>query len=184
MLRPIAHKIIGATEGNHEKSVIKKTSILPTEQALSRIGIETSKIYDQDAILLFLSYEIPKGNTTTYSIYFTHGKGGGSTIGSKANKLVKMQSQVIADVYIMGHDHEQMGFPRGVYIADTRKKRIIFQKSLFVNSGSFLEWGGYAISGLYAPAITGSPAIKLWVERCQEGKRDLLIKRKSYSLTV
>ena len=105
-------------------------------------------------------------------------------MGGKVNRMADMQSSIIADVYISGHTHQQVAFPREIYIADTMKSTLVPVRSLFVNSGAFLGWGGYGIEQGYPPSVVGAPYIKLWAERMRTGKKDVTMKRKQVVMTV
>jgi len=186
MLDPIKDKILAAIEGNHERRIIKEVGVSPTKLIVTGLGLDVKKIYSDNAFVLFLCYAnmCRGGKRVCFSIFAMHGAGGGRKMGGKVNRMADMQSSIIADVYISGHTHQQVAFPREIYIADTMKSALVPVRSLFVNSGAFLGWGGYGIEQGYPPSVVGAPYIKLWAERMQTTKKDVTIKRKQVVMTV
>lgn len=176
MLYPIRNKVLAVTEGNHELRSIKEVALLPLNSLTTKLayGMEYEKAekyvsdrYSIGAFLLFVTFSNTRnsGRPTTFSIYCKHGSGGGSTAGGKINAMEKMQRQVVADIYMSGHTHVQMGFAPAIYIADPIRKKMIEQKQLNINTGMFLRWGGYAAEGNYPPSVTGTPYVKMWADR-------------------
>jgi len=163
LLRPIAHKILAITPGNHEDRSAKEADSGILEDIAILLGLEN--LYAENAFVLFLKYGRPrKDSYCTTSIYMKHGSGGGSRVGSKANRLEDLKKEVIADIYITGHTHQQMIFPQKIVIADHVNCALIDKVLLFVNSGTFLNWGGYAVKKGFSPIVTGCPTIDLWYE--------------------
>lgn len=176
ILYPIRDKILAITEGNHEVRSVKEVGLLPMNYLSAKVGVNVDKVYSIGAFILFLTYEnmMNSGRSTTFTLYCKHGNGGGGTVGGKANSMAKMQMQIVADVYLSGHTHVELGFAPQIYIADATRKTLMCQKQLNVNTGSFLNWGGYAAEGNYAPSVTGTPKVRLWAERGR-GKNDTQI---------
>ena len=96
-----------------------------------------------------------------YTILVTHGSGGGKTVGSKANRLADLVAIADADVYLYGHTHQPMVFKEGFMRVDWRNHSLSNVDRLFVNSGAFLDWGGYAEQGQYRPSVISTPHIFL-----------------------
>lgn len=187
LLYPIRHKILAITEGNHEVRSVKEVGLLPMYMLTTKLAAgldyeQTEKyinnVYSIGAFVMFLTYENARylGRTVTFSIYCKHGTGGGSTVGGKANSMAKMQQQIVADVYMSGHTHVQMGFAPSVYVADSLRKSLTCQNQLNVNTGSFLGWGGYSVEKNFPPSVIGAPSIKLWAERGRGRNRSVTYK--------
>jgi predicted phosphodiesterase len=165
LLEPIKDRIVAVTEGNHELRAFKYDGLLPMRDVASRLRLDLEKVYAIGAGVIFADLHPMNGNevrTSTHTIYFKHGSGGGKRMGSKANRMEDMKCDVLADVHIMGHTHAQMAFTSATYVpVSTVVKRIEERRSLHVNSGSFLGWGGYAVQFGFSPSFTGAPYLEL-----------------------
>jgi len=161
MLKPLAEagRILGETEGNHEKRSSRDVGISPAECIADKLGIP---FWGPEALLKIRFGQNKHFRPAYYTFYVTHGYGGGRLKGGKANNLDRLKNIVIADVYMMGHTHGQMCFPGMVYEPDQRNDVINERITWFVNSGSFLDRGsGYAASFGYEPQPKGCPIICL-----------------------
>ncbi len=164
-LKPLADegRILAYLDGNHEWRVAKDTDEFPGEYICSMLGIPS--LYDSDGILLFLSVGFDRKQNqqsrNTYTIFMIHGYTSARRPGGKLNNLEDMAKSVHADIYLSAHVHTKMSFSNRVVVPETRSKSLRFKKQLFVSSGSFLEWDGYAIRKNYTPATLGSPRIRL-----------------------
>lgn len=158
ILEPIKHKIVGSVWGNHCRRVYRESGNDIAEDLAEMLGVE----YCREGMLInftFSPYET-KGKTN-YTLYATHGNGGGRTTGSKSNVLKRMSDVVEADIYVCGHIHFMTTFADYRYIPDLRHKRIEKVKRTYVSSASFLRWGGYAEDMMLPPAKLGAPRIRL-----------------------
>lgn len=162
LLQPISNKIIGLTSGNHEYRIWKESGNDIAEDLAVLLGCE----YGREGLLLCVRLGRNKlKNKLAYTLYATHGYGGGRTVGAKANALKRVSEIVFADIYIIGHIHHMQSFADYYYIPDVIHKKIERRKRLYVSSSSFLEWGGYAEQGLFPPSKTGCPRIRLAGDR-------------------
>lgn len=160
MLEPIQSRILGLVAGNHEYRLWKETGTDPAEDIAMILKIP----YDPDG--LFLNIKIGQYNNCSntrnnYTIYMTHGYGGGRTKGSKTNVLERTSHIVDADIYVIGHIHFMNVFKDKYYRFDIRHNRINPITRTYVSAGSFLNWGGYAERMLLPPAKQGAPRIRL-----------------------
>jgi hypothetical protein len=167
ILRPIKDRIIGACDGNHELRAYKYDGLLPMRSVLAHLGFTQEEIDEKHAmggLLLFIGMAIEGygSRRTTYTLYSRHGCGGGRRVGGKANRMEDMKSEVLADIYILSHTHQEMAFPSGTMIAlPDPRPHLTLMKHLHVNSGSFLAWGGYAVQYGFPPSVVGCPFIEL-----------------------
>ena len=169
MLRPIADKVIGVTAGNHENRVYKSDGIDVTRLVCRELGIEEK--YSPEGVLIFLRFGIrtPKGGHTKdgrnprqwYSIYATHGSGGGRKEGAKAIRLADMAAIVDADIYIHSHTHLPMIMKQSFFRADSSNCSAKAVTKLFVNTGAALYYGGYGQAQEFKPAAIATPVIRL-----------------------
>lgn len=165
MLGPVKEKIIGATTGNHEERVYRLDGIDITRFICRELGVEDK--YSPDGELIFLRFGKPtmRGKQADskqwYSIYTTHGCGGGRTIGGAFNKLVALQGVVDADVYIQSHVHKPGVIP-GEFIRISASQSTAKQvKKLFISTGGALDYGGYGQRAMYQPSSKSNPVITL-----------------------
>lgn len=96
-LRPHADKCLGMVMGNHEDSLVLKTTINPTRQFCN-----DNKITYMGAVgrLIF------KNGNKKASMVVTHGSGGGGQIGGPLNRAIAYAKTFNADVVCMGHHHK------------------------------------------------------------------------------
>lgn len=167
LLEPIKHKIIGATTGNHESRTYKSDGIDMTRLVCRQLGIEGK--YAPEGVLIFLRFGTRNGksrhrdqnNAQWYSIYATHGSGGGRKEGAKAIRLADMAAIVDADVYIHAHTHLPMVMKQSFYRVSNQQCSVQAVDKLFVNSAATLSYGGYGQAQEYKPASTANPVIHL-----------------------
>ena len=167
LLEPIKHKIIGATTGNHESRTYKSDGIDMTRLVCRQLGIEGK--YAPEGVLIFLRFGTRNGNSRHrdqnnaqwYSIYATHGSGGGRKEGAKAIRLADMAAIVDADVYIHSHTHLPMIFREAFFRVNVPTGSAALVDKLFVNTGAALGYGGYGQQQEYKPSSTSTPIITL-----------------------
>lgn len=165
LFEPIKDKILAVTSGNHENRTYNKEGIDLTAVACQQLGIEDK--YAKTGALVFVKFGKGKkggGNRTSkqlYTIYCTHGSGGGRKEGAKAIRLADMANIVDADVYIMGHTHLPMVMKQGFYRVDRLNCSTTMVNKLFVNTSSMLGYGGYGEAFQYKPSSKDCPVIYL-----------------------
>ena len=164
-LRPLAEqgKILAYVDGNHEARAKKESDEYLGEEVCSELGIPSA--YAEDAALLFLTvgYDRSEGRKTrnVYVIYMLHGWTGARRVGGKMNNLEDLQRIAVADIFVSSHVHQIGAFPKKIMIPDSSRKRVRWKKQLFVSTGAFLEYEGYAVAKGYPPSAMGSPCITL-----------------------
>ncbi len=159
-LKPRRDRILGACEGNHELRILKEVGMPPTRYVADVLSIP----YRPHGlpIKLVVGYRKAKGKShpIVYTIYATHGWGGGRTKGAKANKLEYLSSVVQgADLYLIAHLHDIVATPINYMIFDTHKGILRQQTAKACSAGSFLNWGGYAQQLSYKPGSQEMPLI-------------------------
>ncbi len=144
LFKPISHKILGVTTGNHENRINKDTSVDMTKLFCIELGIEDK--YCGTAGYLFLHFgekEVGRKAPMCYTLYFTHGYGGGTTVGAKANKITKLSGVILADVIAMGHLHQNLKTEDSIFVPEYGNQ-VVKQKEIhYVMNNSFLNYGGY-----------------------------------------
>lgn len=165
-LSPIKDKIIGATCGNHEARIYRTDGLDTMRLVCRELGCEP--YYCPDGVLIFVSLGVARTHKPerpaykqVYTIYATHGTGGGRKEGAKAIRLADMASIVGADIYIHSHTHMPMILRNICYRADVQNKAARPVERLFVNSGACMDYGGYGQINEYKPQSHQSPVITL-----------------------
>lgn len=175
-LYPIKDKILGAVSGNHEGRTYKTDGIDLLYNVMAQLGIQDR--YDSTAVLLFLRLGTSKAKLkesngsgekrmNCYTLYLSHGSGGGATIGGKANKLKKKADIVNADIVVAGHTHQAIVFPQARYEVDTRNNSVYKKITYCVNADALLDYEAYAETFGLPPGTMINPTIAL----CGKEKR-------------
>lgn len=156
----IKDKIIGITAGNHELRIKNQSGIDTMRHVAQRLGLV--EYYCPDGVLIFLRFgeSAVRGSRNRpqwYTIYATHGRGGGKKTGAKANRVEDMGTIVDADVYVHSHTHCPMVFPVAHFRVSASNSTAEQVESLCLNTGAFLNYGGYAQQGEYRPASRQFP---------------------------
>lgn len=160
-LKPIADKCLAITQGNHERRTARESGVDLMRLVARELHIEDK--YSDGMAYIFLRFgeqsSHDRHRKVPYTILVTHGSGGGKTVGSKANRLADLVAIADADIYLYGHTHQPMVFKEGFMRVDWHNKQLNMVDRLFVNSGAFLDWGGYAEQGQYRPSVISTPHI-------------------------
>ena len=163
LFEPLKNKILAITNGNHENRTYVREGVDITQLCTRQLGIDER--YSKEGILLFLRFgqqnkhcrELP----VCYMIYATHGSGGGRKEGGKAIRLADMANIVDADIYIHSHTHLPMIMKEAYYRTDARHSTFTLVDKLFVNTSSYLNYGGYGQSLEFKPNSKDTPVIYL-----------------------
>lgn len=101
-----------------------------------------------------------KGTSIWYSIVVTHGWSGGRLAGSSINSVRELGAIYAADCVITSHRHLDASTKDEFYLPDYHSKSVTKMKRMYVNSGTFLNYAGYAIKKGLRPNGTGTPRIR------------------------
>ena len=161
---PIKEKILAVLLGNHENRVYKSDGIDMTEIMCSQLGIASR--YSPTTALLFIRFGKAHGHgrpngRQLYTVYVTHGSGGGRREGGKVNRLADLASIVDADIYIHAHTHLPLVFKEAFFRTCTSTSSVAQVEKLFVNTAASLNYGGYGDRMGYKPTSKKSPVIYL-----------------------
>lgn len=163
LLKPISDKILAITQGNHERRTAKESGVDLMKIIAMELGVVDK--YSEGMVYVFVRLgEMDSHHhykKVPYTILVTHGNGGGRTVGAKANRLADLVSIADADIYLYGHTHQNMAFKEGFMRVDWHNNNVNMVERLFVNSGAFLDWGGYAEQAQYRPSVIAPPHIFL-----------------------
>lgn len=163
IFEPIKDKILAILPGNHENRVYKTDGIDITELMCSQLGIYDR--YSPTTALLFIRFgERKTGHhhrRQLYTVYVTHGSGGGRKEGGKVNRLADLASIVDADIYIHGHTHLPLVFKESFFRVSGANSSVALVDKLFLNTAAYLDYGGYGDKAGFKPASKASPVIYL-----------------------
>lgn len=165
---PIKKKVLGVTQGNHERRIEDVDVASDIAEAL---GVP----YRAEGMLLKISFG--SGNSGhgdkpyVYWGYFTHGYGGARTKSAKAVKVERVSAWLHADFYVMSHDHVVNVAPDIYLLPDNRTHidkdtgfkvgKLKAHRKILIKSNAFLKWGGYAEAGGFPPSDLTTPLIIL-----------------------
>lgn len=162
LLEPIAHKVIGIVGGNHEARHYRTNGVDMTRLLARQLGIEDK--YSPDTAVIFLRFGRHDGHTNhhrpiLYTIYLTHGSGGGRKEGGKIQRLADYANIIDCDCYICGHTHLPAALKTNFARTSPANSSITYSTHLFVNAASKLLYAGYGDIGGYKPSNTDTPRI-------------------------
>ena len=164
IFEPIKDKILAVLPGNHEGRIYKTDGIDITELMCSQLGILPK--YSSTTALLFIRFGKARSHgrensRQLYTVYVTHGSGGGRREGGKVNRLADLASIVDADIYIHAHTHLPMIFRESFFRVSGSNSTVALVDKLFVNTAAALNYGGYGDKAGFKPASKVSPVIYL-----------------------
>lgn len=165
-LEKIKEKIIGVTTGNHEDRTYKLTGIDIMKNVCHRLGIVDK--YHPVANVIFVSFGKSRGRKNvrnTFSIYHTHGTGGGKTMGGKVNKVEYMSKVIDCDLYVHSHTHSPFVFKQDYFNADCSNKGVNRKTRTFVNTNAYEDYGGYGQKHIYTPSTMRNIKVTLTADK-------------------
>ena len=163
LFEPIAHKILCVVPGNHERRHYKTNGIDLTELMCRQIGVEDR--YSPTTALLFLRLGEQTGKQhnrkVAYTIYVSHGNGGGRKEAGKIQRLVDLSTIIDADCYVVGHTHLPALLKDSFARPCMANNSITYGTRLYINTSAKLNYGGYGEVGGFKPPCTDTPIIHL-----------------------
>ena len=169
LFQPIADKILCVVPGNHEARHYRTNGVDITELMCAQLGIADR--YSPTAALLFIRFGMLDGKSNAhrrkvaYTMYVSHGNGGGRKEGGKIQRLVDLSTIVDADIYLCGHTHLPAMLKDGFARPSMANSSITYGTRLYVNTSAKLNYGGYGETGGYKVPCTDTPIITLSGER-------------------
>ena len=159
---PIAGKIVGIVQGNHEERHFRSNGVDMTRILAKQLGVEDR--YSSDAAIIFLRFGRCKTDgchrrPVLYTIYLTHGFGAGRKEGGKIQRLADCADIADCDCYIVGHTHLPAALKTDFIRTSPGNSSISYASHLFVNAAAKLTYGGYGCAGGFKPANMDTPKI-------------------------
>ena len=162
MLLPLRDRIIAMTGGNHEARTKKNVGLDITEEIADSLGVA----YNEDEVFVRINLgQRPNKKKFVYTIYMTHGNGGGKKPGGTLNNLEDLSKNILADIYIVGHGHKRLGHKAIFRYPDLRNNKIIEMEQLYTAAAGWLAYGGYPVRKMLRPQIRGSHPVTLYGDR-------------------
>lgn len=154
LLAPIAHKILVATTGNHERRTEKKTGIDIMELLCDKLKIP----YFKGPVFMDVS-----GNGYRWTFYIEHGNSFSRTKGGKMNSASRPKSFTgVVNFYLSGHVHDVVVQPELLLVQDPVHCCLRRVTQWIVIAQSFLGWyNTYAYKAGWNPPAKGGVAIEL-----------------------
>ena len=162
LFEPIKDKILAVLPGNHENRVYKSDGLDLTELMCAQLGIPSK--YSPTTALLFIRFGKGSGSHNRpqlYTMYVTHGGGGGRKEGGKVNRLADLSAIVDADIYVHAHTHLPLIFKESYFRVSGANSSVSLVDKLFVNTSAALNYGGYGDKQGFKPASKSAPVIYL-----------------------
>ena len=163
LFKPIAPKTLCVLKGNHEARHYRTNGIDLTELMCRELGIADR--YSPTTALLFVRFgkldTHLHGRKVCYTVYVSHGSGGGKKEGGKIQRLVDLSTIVDADIYICGHTHLPAVLKDGFARPNPQNNSITFGTRLYVNTSAKLNYGGYGEMGGFKVPCLDRPIIHL-----------------------
>ena len=159
-LNPIKDRIMVMVGGNHEERSSKESDVDLTMDIAEYLGVPYSK---NEAYLQIQLGKNTKGNRKPlcYGVYAVHGCGGGGRPGSALNRIENLSMNIFANVYIMGHVHKKMSYKAIYRQPDPQNKTIKEIEQLFIISGAWCNYGGYAARMMLRAGSLGASVFTL-----------------------
>ena len=161
LLEPIKDKILMITQGNHEARTYRNDGIDLSALMSKQLGIYDRYVREGGVLFLRFGNDPKRQRRVCYTLYCTHGSGGGKKVGSKANVLVEKASIVDTDIYVIGHHHTPFATRQSYYRIDTANSAVAKIDKLFVCTAAKLDYGGYGETFGFTPSSTENPVIIL-----------------------
>jgi len=164
LFEPIKHKILSITNGNHEERTMRGDGVDIMRLIARQWQIEDR--YSPDGAFVFLRFgdegSQHQHRKMLYTLYISHGRGSGRSIGGKLIGLNDLASIADADIYIHSHTHLPATFKRDYFRTNASTNSVRQVTKLFVNCASNLDYGGYAERGVMPPLSKAMPLIELF----------------------
>lgn len=166
-------KILSYCAGNHDEGRYKDTGISASETIAVNLGLEDR--YSTDGCYSFIRTRkiYSHRGPTVFTVYNQHMTGGGTTVGSKANRVSKITNGVLADLVIGSHVHTPLTFKEDMLIPNVSVKTLMQKTVTYVITNAFLRYGDYAQRQGLKPATISVPRIFLRQNQIRQKKNQM-----------
>ena len=173
MFRPFADTCLGMVHGNHESSLIMKSTINP----LQMFCTENRITYGGTTIRLIF-----ENRGSSISLIANHGAGGGSKVGSSLNKAVDYGKTFNADIVTLGHYH-RLAHTEEVKSFEDEEGKIHWRPMTVILNGCIVEgyqedgFGSYVERKMLPPCALGYAVLDI---KCDDKGMSKTVELKSY----
>jgi len=183
LFEPIKHKCLGLVVGNHEKQYMRRLQQedlhgwLCTELGAPDLGycclmdLVFCRVTGTFTPALMPKLPSRRGKnrhseSNSFRVFCHHGAGAAQTKGGKINRLVKFMRTFDADIFFMGHVHDQMGARIQVLTADAKCEKLQNREKIGVISGSYLKTYAQGVTSYgeqkgYEPTTLGAAWVSI-----------------------
>lgn len=158
-LKPISHRLLCITSGNHEQRSLRESDQDITYDICARLGVE--HLYRENVVHMCISVgtrNTEKKAQTTYNFVVEHGSGGGLQTGSAVNRAEAAAARYSnLDCYVSGHVHKGFVTKPANIVMDNRNKRVWNRVCVVVSCVPWMYYGGYAARARLKPAAVCDP---------------------------
>jgi hypothetical protein len=170
----IEDKILGVVGGsNHPARARKLTGHDYDREFAEHMGVE--KTYAKDGAIWLIRVghwtQKPIGKKASqkpsakqqipYLVFATHGWSGGRLAGASMNSARELGAIWLSDAYLVSHRHLDSVTPDLFYVPNYNHPTIDVIRRMYVTSGSFLKYGGYALRKGLRPTPCNTPRLRL-----------------------
>jgi hypothetical protein len=180
LLKPIRHKCLGLLFGNHEASYQRAQEQsnlhgwLCTELGVPNLGYTSffnvsfvrKPRHSKTPELRMDRKDIKGHSAQRFRVFAHHGAGGATTPGGKLNRLIQYMHAFDADIYMIGHVHDQKGQRLVQITSNDACDKIVARERLGIISGSYLKTYAQGITTYgeekgYAPVPLGASFVRI-----------------------
>lgn len=168
ILRPVKHLIVGAIEGNHEKTIRKRFNYDIQIELCEKLGVPNLS----DCALIRFRFKRAGGVKSHIKVVARHGYGGGRSKSAEVLKLTAMQDEwEMADVCVSGHTHTFCDAPPKAVAfipsSGDMPEELLWRHRFALNPGCWLDShhkgrGTYESNGCYPARSMMTAKIVVW----------------------
>ena len=150
-------KILAILPGNHENRSLKEADDSPLYDVAA--GLYLEDIYrDGMAFIKLTIGSREKAKTNCYTIFATHGSGGGAMTGAYVNKCERFAKNFDGvDIFFFGHSHKPFITKPNKIIVDANRE-VVKQRNTIVTTGaSWMAYVGYPVQKMLDPSHQADP---------------------------
>lgn len=170
---PIADKIIGAIQGNHERTMERDSNNNVHKNFCNDLSLRN--LGYSALIRMAFTWRRNKtdkqgGDFRALDIFLHHGFGGGRTMGADGNRFAEVQRGYEADIYVMGHTHQRHASKSIIYKINNLCDELVPKTRLACRSGTYLKTTqqktiSYSERAGFNPLVTGGLCITYHPDR-------------------
>ena len=172
-LKPIAHRLLIITSGNHEQRSARDSDCDLTYDICSKLDVE--HLYRENMAIAKISLGKRKRDDSAVSSYIfcvTHGKSGGVYTGAAVNSSERFGGSVLegVDCLVTGHVHKGFVTHPSKIVVDSINNCVSVRSYTVVSCVSWLNYGGYAARSMLLPHEVANPQ-KLHLVMSEKNKK-------------